>query len=397
MDNILSITDSIYYVGVNDRDTHLFENMWPLPKGVTYNSYIIKDEKNVLFDTVKTTKTHIFLNKINTLLEGKKLDYLVINHMEPDHSGSISDILKAYPDIKIVGNKKTFEFLKALYGIESNLYEVKDGDEIVLGKHKLKFYMTPMVHWPETMMTYEEAEKILFTGDAFGGFGTLDGGVFDDEVDIEYYENEIRRYYSNIVGKFGPMVQRAMKKLSGLDIKIIASTHGPVWRTNPERIISLYDKWSKYETEEGVVIAYGSMYGNTEKMADFIARCLADEGIKNIRVMNSSEVHESFIINEIWRFKGILFGTNTYNNGIFPRMENLLINLEHKGIKNRVFGVFGTYGWSGGGVKGIVEYIKKNKWEMVCDPVEVQFSAHEEHYDKLRHLAKEMAKRIKEN
>lgn len=397
MDNILNITDSVYYVGVNDRDTHLFENMWPLPKGVTYNSYIIRDEKNVLFDTVKATKTHVFLDKINTLLDGEKIDYLVINHIEPDHSGSISDILRAYPDIKIVGNKKTFEFLKALYGIESNLYEIKDGDEIDLGKHKLKFYLTPMVHWPETMMTYETTEKILFSGDAFGGFGTLDGGVFDDEVDLEYYENEIRRYYSNIVGKFGPMVQRAMAKLSGLDIKVIASTHGPVWRTNPGRIISLYDKWSKYETEEGVVIAYGSMYGNTEKMADFIARCLADEGIKNIRVMNASEVHESFIINEIWRFKGVLFGTNTYNNGIFPRMENLLINLEHKGIRNRVFGVFGTYGWSGGGVKGIVDYIKKNKWEMVCDPVEVQFSAHEEHYEKLRYLAKEMAKKVKEN
>nr|WP_240739118.1 FprA family A-type flavoprotein [Marinitoga lauensis] len=168
MDNILNITDSIYYVGLNDRDTHLFENMWPLPKGVTYNSYIIKDEKNVLFDTVKATKTHLFIEKINNILDGGKLDYLVINHMEPDHSGSISDILRAYPEIKIVGNKKTFEFLKALYGIESNLYEVKDGDEINLGKHKLKFYMTPMVHWPETMMTYEETEKILFAGDAFG-------------------------------------------------------------------------------------------------------------------------------------------------------------------------------------------------------------------------------------
>ncbi|AEX85123.1 flavodoxin [Marinitoga sp. 1135] len=397
MDTILKITDGIYYVGVNDRDTHLFENMWPLPKGVTYNSYIIKDEKNVLIDTVKISKVNAFIEKIYDILDGGKLDYLVINHMEPDHSGAIETIMHEFPEMKIVGNKKTFEFLKALYDIEDNLYEIKDGDEIDLGKHKLKFFLTPMVHWPETMMTYEITDKIIFTGDAFGGFGSLDGGVFDDEVDIEYYENEIRRYYSNIVGKFGPMVQRAMKKVGGLDIEIVAPTHGPVWRSNPGRILELYDKWSKYETEEGVVIVYGTMYGNTEKMADYIARCLADEGIKNIRVMNSSNTHESYIINEIWRFKGVILGTNTYNNDIFPPMEKVIINLAHKGIKNRVFGVFGTYGWSGGGVKGIVEYINKNKWEMVADPVEVQFSAKEESYEKLRELAKAMAKRIKEN
>ncbi|MDK2886507.1 MAG: hypothetical protein PWP54_1065 [Thermosipho sp. (in: thermotogales)] len=395
MERVIKITDDIFYVGVNDRETHLFEGLWPLPKGVSYNSYLIRDEKNVLIDTVKILKSDLFIQKIKEVINGDSLDYLVINHMEPDHSGSISAIINAFPNIKIIGNKKTFEFLKNLYGIEKNLLEVKDGDEISLGKHKLKFYMTPMVHWPETMVTYELTEKIAFTGDAFGGFGTLDGGIFDDEVDIEYYKNEIRRYYSNIVGKFGPMVQKALQKLSNLEIKVIASTHGPVWRSHPELIIDLYDKWSRYEAEEGVVVVYGSMYGNTEKMADYLANILAKYGIKNIRVMNAANVHESFIINEIWRFKGVIIGTCTYNNGIFPPIENLLINLAHKGLKNRIFGVFGTYGWSGGGVKGVVEYLNKNNWELVCEPCEVKFSPKPEDLEKLEEMAKCFSEKIK--
>ncbi|MFW6344081.1 MAG: FprA family A-type flavoprotein [Sediminispirochaetaceae bacterium] len=397
MNGFIKIHEGVYYVGVNDRDTHLFENVWPLPKGVTYNSYVITDEKNVLVDTVKVSKMAPFLQKLRDLLGDKPIDYLVINHMEPDHSGAITEILHNYPDIKIVGNKKTFDFLKGFYGIEENLYEVDDGDTIDLGKHKLNFYLTPMVHWPETMMTYEETSKILFAGDAFGGFGSLDGGIFDDEVNIDYFENEIRRYYSNIVGKFGPMVQKALSKLEGLDIQVVASTHGPVWRSNPQRIISSYDRWSRYEAYPGVVIAYGSMYGNTEKMADYVARRLAERGIKNIRVMNVSNTHDSYIINEIWNYKGIIFGSCTYNVGLFQPMESLIINLSHKGIRNRVFGVFGTYGWSGGGVKTIMEYVKKHKWPLVDDePVEAKLSPSQEHYRGLDRLADKMAKAVLE-
>lgn len=396
MELVTKIVDGVYYVGVNDRDTYLFENMWPLTKGVSYNSYLVVDEKTALIDTVKVSKMKEYIERITELLDGKQLDYLIINHMEPDHSGAIASIVHAYPNVKIVGNKKTFEFIKAMYGVNGNFYEVKDGDELDLGSRKLKFYLTPMVHWPETMMTYDLKDKILFAGDAFGGFGSLDGGIFDDEVDVKYFENEIRRYYSNIVGKFGPMVQKALQKLSSLEIKIVCSTHGPVWRTNPDHIISAYDRWSKYMYEEGVVIAYGTMYGSTEKMADYIARILAEEGVKNIRVMNTSTTHESFIINEIWRFKGVILGTCTYNNWIFPPMENLVINLAHKGLPNRVFGVFGTYGWSGGGVKGILEYIQKNKWTLVGEPVEVNFSPKNEDFEKLRKLAIEMAKAVRE-
>jgi flavorubredoxin len=304
--------------------------------------------------------------------------------------------LEEYPDLKIVGNKKTFEFLENFYGVKDNLYEVKDGDELDIGNHKLKFVMTPMVHWPETMMTYETTEKILFSGDAFGGFGTLDGGVFDDEVNLEFYESEIRRYYSNIVGKYSMMVQRALKKLEGVEVKYVCATHGPVWRDNPSRIIDIYDKWSRYETEEGVVIIYGSMYGNTEHMADYLARKLSEEGIKNIKIMNVSKVHLSHLINEIWRFKGIILGSCTYNTGLFPPMEELAHWLEHTGIKNHVMGIFGTYGWSGGGVSTLEKYAEKMKMPLVGESVEAKLSANREDLKKLNELAKNMAKAVKE-
>ena len=396
MNGFVNITDKIYYIGVNDRDTTLFENLWPLQRGVSYNSYLIKDEKNVLIDTVKVTKMSLFIEKIRDLLEGKELDYLVINHMEPDHSGSISEIVHEFPNIKIVGNNKTFGFLKGLFGIEKNLYEVKDNDEINTGNHTLKFYMTPMVHWPETMMTYELDNKILFSGDAFGGFGTLDGGIFDDEVNLDFYENEIRRYYSNIVGRFSPMVQRALQKLSGLEVKIIAATHGPVWRKYPERIVEKYDKWSKYETEKGVVIAYGSMYGNTEKMADYLARKLAEKGVKDVRIMNVSKVHQSYIINEFWKFKGIILGSCTYNTGLYPTMEALVQTLEHVKAKNHVLGVFGTYAWSGGGVSTIMKYSERLNWPLVAEPVEAHLAAKKEDFEKLDILAENMAKMLEE-
>ena len=396
MNGFLNITDDVFYVGVNDRDTHLFENMWPLDKGVSYNSYIIRDEKNVLVDTVKVTKMREFLEKVRDLLDGEKIDYLVINHMEPDHSGSITEILEEYPDLKIIGNKKTFEFLENFYGVKENLYEVKDGDEVDLGKHKLKFVMTPMVHWPETMMTYETTQKILFSGDAFGGFGTLDGGVFDDEVNLEFYESEIRRYYSNIVGKYSMMVQRALKKLDGVEVNYVCATHGPVWRDDPSRIIELYDKWSKYETEEGVVIIYGSMYGNTEHMADYLARKLSEEGITNIKIMNASKIHLSHLINEIWRFKGIILGSCTYNTGLFPPMEELAQWLDHTGVKNHVMSIFGTYGWSGGGVSTLEKYAEKMKMPLASESVEAKLSANKEDLKKLDELAIKMAKAVKE-
>lgn len=396
MNSSVKITDDIYYVGVNDRDTALFENLWPLDKGVSYNSYLILDEKTALIDTVKESKISEFFDKIRHLLNGRALDYLIINHMEPDHSGSIPELLQEFPGIKIVGNKTTFQFIKDLYKVEDNFQEIKDGSVLNLGKHTLKFYLTPMVHWPETMMTYDEKDKILFSGDAFGGFGTLDGGIFDDEVRIDFFEDEIRRYFSNIIGKYTKMVQRALNKLkdANIDINIIAATHGPVWRKDPKRIIDLYDKWSRCETEKGVVIAYGSMYGNTEEMADYVARKLAEEGIKEIKIMNVSKTHISYIINEIWKYKGVILGSCTYNQGLFPYMESLVQWLAHNDIKNHVLGIFGTYGWSGGGVSTLVKYNEQMKWPLVYEPVEAKLSAKAEDFKKLDELAKAMAREV---
>jgi flavorubredoxin len=334
MSNVVSIVDDIYWIGVNDRTTELFEAIWPLPDGVSYNSYLIDDEEVAVVDTVKNTHIDSYLQNIEDTLDGRHPDYLIINHIEPDHSGAIKAFKDAFPEIKIVGNQKTMNLLEDFYEIEDNHVVVSDGDTIDLGEHQLHFHLTPMVHWPETMMTYEGETGILFSGDAFGGFGTLDGGIFDDEVNIEHYKTEIRRYYSNIVGKYSPMVQRAISKLSELDIEIVASTHGPIWRENPERIIADYDRWSKQKKEKGVVMVYGSMYGNTEKVVEDIARNLATEGIKNIKIHNISQTHISHIINDIWKYQGLILGSCTYNTGIFPKMDYLLRILENKNIKN---------------------------------------------------------------
>ena len=285
------IKKDIYWIGVNDRRTHIFENYWPIPKGVAYNSYIIVDEKVVVIDTIEKSKMDDYVENIEQLLNGRKVDYLVVNHMEPDHTGAIKALLCHYPDVKIIGNAKTFPMLKNFYGVCEHLMEVKEGDSLDLGKHKLNFYMAPMIHWPETMVTFESTEGILFSGDIFGAFGTLDGGIFDDELDLDYLEEEISRYYSNIVGKYGQPAQTALKKLGSLPIKMVCATHGPIRRSHIADIVAKYDKWSKYDTDKGVVIVFSSMYGNTEKMADIIARFLAEKGIKKIRIHDEYKTH----------------------------------------------------------------------------------------------------------
>ncbi|MFW3147187.1 MAG: FprA family A-type flavoprotein [Thermoplasmatota archaeon] len=397
MDKPIPITDGVYWIGMNDRETHLFESLWPIPCGVSYNAYLIDDEKVALIDTVKFTVTSPYLSKIKKLIgKGRKIDYLIINHMEPDHSGSIKALLDVFPDIQIVGNKKTAKFLENFYEITDNILIVNDGDELDLGSRKLKFYLTPMVHWPETMMTYDLKDKILFSGDAFGGFGTLDGGIFDDELNIAFYEDEISRYYTNIVAKYSPMVQSALKKLSGLDIKVIAATHGPVWRENPGYIINFYDRLSSMETEEGAVVIYGSMYGNTKKMADRVARVLSEEGIENVRVHDASKSHLSYLVNDAWRFRGLILGTPTYNTGMFPPIDELVYFLEKSRIKNHVIGVFGSCGWGGGGVKELEAFARKSVCTLVEPVVEAMGAPTEEDLEKLDQMAREAARSIKE-
>jgi len=396
MHNRVNISDKIYWVGCNDRRTHLFENYWPIPKGVAYNSYVIVDEKIAIVDTVEKGAMDEYLDNIEAVLDGRQADYLIVNHMEPDHSGSIRSLTERYPNMQIVGNKKTFPMLKGFYGISENLLEVKEGDSIDLGEHKLNFAMVPMLHWPETMVTFESTKGILFSGDAFGAFGTLDGSIFDDELDLEYLEEEISRYYSNIVGKYGSPTQQALKKLGGLDIKMICATHGPIWRTHIAEIIAKYDKWSKYETDEGVVIVFSSMYGNTEKMADNIARQLVKRGIKKIRIHDASKTHPSYIINDIFRFRGVILGSCAYNGGLFPAMETLVHELQNMAVKNHVLALFGSKAWGGGGVRTLNKFAEAIKWEVVADPAEALCAPANKDYDQCEVIAESMANRLKE-
>lgn len=397
MHNTVKVTDKIHWLGANDRRTALFENMWPIPNGVSYNSYLIVDEKIALVDTLEYGSSDDYLEKIEELIDGKPIDYLIINHMEPDHSGAIKTIVEKYPDIKLVGNLKTFKIVDSYFGYKEKQYQVEDGDELDLGHHKLKFVMTPWVHWPETMMTYDLTEKVLFSGDAFGSFGTLDGGIFDDEIEFEdYYEEDMRRYFSNIVGKYSNMVQKAFKKLDGVDVNYICATHGPIWRKDVNKVLSLYDKWSKFEAEDGAVIIYGSMYGNTAKLADYIARKLSEEGIKKIRVYDASKTHLSYLINEIWRYKGVILGSCAYNSGMLPTMENLTRNLEHIGLKNRFLGLFGSYSWNGGGAKALYKFHEKMEWDLVNDPVDTKGIPGNESFERCEGIAKAMAEKLKE-
>ena len=362
------IANQIYYVGVNDRQKALFENMWPLPYGVSYNAYLIVDEQTVLVDTVDVCYSDIFLKKVADALQGRTLDYLIVNHMEPDHAGSIRLLRQQYPEVKIVGNSKTFGMLAGFHGITEGLYEVKEGDTLSTGVHQLSFYMAPMVHWPEVMVTYDATDKILFSADAFGTYGTLDGAVVDKDMDCEHYWGEMVRYYANIVGKYGNPVQRALQKLSALEIKTICSTHGPVWQEHVAKAVSIYDRLSRYEAEEGVVILYGSMYGHTEQMAEVIASALADQGVKRIVMHNVSKTPASYILADVFRYKGIIVGSPTYSNQLFPEVEAVLSKIELREVKNRLFGYFGSFSWAGAAVKRLAAFGEKMKWETVGVP-----------------------------
>lgn len=391
----LKVSGKIYWLGANDRKKHLFENIWPLPNGVAYNCYLINDEKTALVDTIESGVAGDFVEKVESLLGGRSLDYLIINHMELDHSGEVREIIKRYPDVQIIGNSKTFKVVEAYWGNVATFKQVEDGEELSLGYHNLRFVMTPWVHWPETMMTYDITEQVLFSGDAFGSFGTLDGAVFDDEIDFTYYEEDMRRYFSNIVGKYANMVQKAFKKLEGVSIKSVCPVHGPVWRSNPEVVLGLYDKWSKMEAEDGVVILYASMYGTTEQIADYIARKIAEQGVKKIRIHDVSKTHISNLINEIWRYKGVVLGSCAYNSQMFPLMEQLTRELEHMGVKNRVLGLFGSYSWNGGGVKSLTKFQESIGWDLVSEPVDIYGIPDAEKFSKCDALAEAMAAKIK--
>ena len=394
------ITKNIYYVGVNDRNKSLFEGLWPLPNGVSYNAYLIDDEKVVLVDTVEVDFFMPFLENIREVLGQRKIDYVVVNHMEPDHSGSLALIKKYYPEAQIIGNKKTFDMLRGFYQLEDGLMEVKNGDTLALGTMQLQFVLTPMVHWPETMMTlctntHQPSPITLFSGDAFGCFGALTGAVIDHEMNCDEFWLEMTRYYSNIVGKYGTPVQQALKKLAGVKVDYICSTHGPVWNEHVEKVIGIYDRLSKYEAEPGLVICYGTMYGNTERAAEVIARAASQAGVKNIKMYNVSQTHHSYIIRDVFRYNGLIVGAPTYNTGLYHEMDVLLAELSHKDIKGRYFGWFGSFSWASKAVGEIARWNEEHlKYEQVGEPVEIKQALTAETTAQCEALGRAMAEKL---
>lgn len=374
------ISQRIRYVGVNDGNKTLFEGLWPLPYGVSYNAYLVVDEKVALIDTVEYDFIDQTLKKIEEEIGGREVDYLIVNHMEPDHSSGIAAIKEAYPDIKIVTNAKAVPMIAGYYGIADNIMLIKDGETLSLGNTTLSFYMTPMVHWPETMMTYCVEEKTLFSADAFGTFGAIDvdvrdshgarmAGLLGEPADtLTEFKGEMCRYYSNIVGKYGMPVQNALKKLSGLEIGRICSTHGPVWEKQIPQVVGVYDKLSKYEGERGVCLVYASMYGNTAAAAKAIEADLIKRGVP-YGIHDLCVENVSFAYRDAFRYDTIAVGSPTYNNEIFPPVRAFMGGLEMRGLKNRRFMAFGSYTWMGGSVKLLNEIAAKLGFELVCDGV----------------------------
>ena len=350
MQNTRKVTDDIIWVGCNDRRLARFENIFPLQNGVSYNSYLVMDEKITLFDTMDSNATEQFIENIDYVLDGKVVDYLVIQHMEPDHCSNIARMLRKFPEMKLVVNAKTVKMIEQFFhAVEADkLVVVKEGDTLNTGKHTFTFVMAPMVHWPEVMVTYDSYEKLLFSADAFGTFGALNGNIFNDEVDFEKdWLHEARRYYANIVGKYGVPVQGLLKKAAGLDIQVICPLHGPVWRSELGYFIDKYDKWSKYEPEDKeVVIIYGSIYGHTEAAANALATKLAIKGLKKIKVYDVSSTHVSDLIAEIFRASHIVLACSTYNGGIYPPMENLLADMKALAVQNRTVAIMGNGTWA---------------------------------------------------
>ena len=382
------IVKGVHYVGVNDRTTTRFEGIWPLPYGVSYNSYLVCGaQKNAVIDGVEVSHCFKQIDRIKEIKQDIKIDYLIINHMEPDHSGGVVALCREFPEIKVVGNAKTADMLKGYYGLEKNVVVVADGDCIDLGGKTLQFHLTPMIHWPETMMTYLVEDKMLFAGDAFGCFGALNGGIVDTEMDTSGYYPEMTRYYSNIVAKYGLFVQKALAKFADVPVDYICSTHGPVWHDELKKVIGVYDKLSRGESEDGVVIAYASMYGNTEEMVDVVARQLAVNGIKNIKVHNVSYSDESFILRDIYTYKGLIVMSPTYNGCAFPKIEALLSSLQLRATSGKVFACAGSFTWASAAVKRINAMGEKLKFTHVDGDVEMKQGMSGDVAEKCRILA----------
>lgn len=389
----MKIQGNVHYVGVNDRTKHRFEGLWSLPFGVSYNSYLIADNDAVaLVDTVDVAFFSEYIDNIHAVIGERPIDFLIINHMEPDHSGAIALIRKYYPDIRLIGNKKTLDMVQGFYGVATpNDITVADGDSLSLGHHQLKFYLTPMLHWPETMMTYDETDKILFSGDAFGCFGALNGAVIDTQMDTTPYWTEMERYYATILGKYGMQVQAGLKKLADVDIRMICSTHGPVWTEQIPQAIATYKRLATGETEHGLVICYGSMYGNTERVAEAIAQGAASAGVKRIIVHNLSVSPMSAVLTDIFRYDMLAIGAPTYNGGVFPAVDDLMKRLADRRVSQHKLVLFGGFTWSSQAVKVMKAYNDQTKMQLIASPLEWKQGAGKDTLEQAKELGKAIA------
>lgn len=394
MYNTKKIADDLFWVGANDRRLSVFEGVYPVPTGVSYNSYLLMDEKTVLLDTADKSVTHQFMENVAHVLGERSLDYLVINHMEPDHCAEIPCIIRKYPNVKIVCNAKIKTMLGQFFDfelLEEQLVLVKEGDTLNTGKHNLTFVFAPMVHWPEVMVTYDTVDKILFSADAFGSFGTVDGNIFADEVDFEHrYMDEARRYYTNIVGKYGPQVQSLLKKASGLEIKMICPLHGFVWRKDFDKFIDKYVKWSTYTPEiQSVLIPYASVYGGTQNVVEILASKLADLGVKDIKIVDTSITDSSYVVSDAFKYSHIVFASTTYNNGIFISMENLLHDIVTHNLQNRKIAIIENGSWAPTSGKLMTDLVSQLKnTEIIGNKLTLKSTIKENQMEEIENLAK---------
>ena len=360
---IRNVTEDLFWIGANDHRLALFENAHPIPNGVSYNSYVLLDEKTVLFDTVDWAVCRQFLENLEHVLNGRPLDYIVVNHFEPDHGASLEEVILRHPEATIICSTKAVNIIKQFnIAVNKDFDTVKEGDTRCFGKHTVAFVEAPMVHWPEVMVTFDTTNGVLFSADAFGSFGALDGKLFNDEVNFDRdWIDDARRYYTNIVGKYGVFVQKLLTKASGLDIKMICPLHGPVWRNNLEYFIDKHDKWSKYEPEEkGVLIAYASMYGNTEAAAQCLAAKLVEKGCTNVKVYDVSNTHVSQLISESFKLSNIVLASVTYNTGLFPAMLDYLEDMKALEVQNRTIALMENGSWGPRAASHMTNFINNN-------------------------------------
>ena len=399
MYNVMQINDDVTYVGASDRKLALFEAVYPLVNGVSYNSYLVNDEKTVLLDTVDRSVSGVFFENIAHVLDGRKLDYVIVNHMEPDHAATLGELVLRYPEVKIVSNAKVVAMIKQFFDfdVDARVQVVAEGDTFSTGKHTFTFAMAPMVHWPEVMVTFDTTDGILYSADAFGTFGALAGNVFAEEVDFENkWLDEARRYYTNIVGKYGPQVQMALKKALALDIKMICPLHGPIWRENIAWFVDKYNKWSTYTPEDNtVLIAYASIYGGTENAANILASELAKKGIKNITMIDVSVTHPSYIISEAFRCSHIVFAAPTYNAGIFTPMETLLLDLAAHNLQNRTVAFIENGSWAPISAKLMGDIVAKMKnMTVLASKATLKSTVKDAQREELKTLASEIAETL---